>query len=141
MENQLTPIPDLAYYVDPDNPWIDLEQSAGIGEVSRIVLHHIHLRLLFEEAGHLLPPPTADELAKRLARQLCDVLSDLADEAGTSPGVDRVIDRLTALVDLLPDALFQQDRDEALANDRPAFELTTAPSKEEIACSTRQPQR
>ena len=129
MDSQLIPIPDLAYYVDPDNPWIDLEQSAGIGEVSRITLHRIHLSLLLEEAGHLLPPPPADELSRRMARELLEVLSELCDEYGRSPGIDRVIDRLSAVVDLLPDFLFQQDQDKQAAADRPDFQLTH-PTKE-----------
>ena len=124
---QLIPIPDLAYFIDPDNPWIDLEQSAGIGEVSRITIHRIHLRHLFEESGFILPPPTADELSKSLAQHLCDFLRDLAGESGRSPGVDGVIDRLTALVSILPDSLFQHDRDEAPTADRPDFQLTPSP--------------
>lgn len=108
-DDRLTTIPDLSYFINPDGVWIDLEQNAGFGEVARITLHRIHLRLLLEETGHLLPPPPADELSKRLARQLCEVLSDLCDQSGLSPTVDRVIDQLIAYKQSLPDSVFPHD--------------------------------
>jgi hypothetical protein len=67
----LTKIYDLAYEVDADK-MINLEQDMGCGEVSRICLHPIHLRLLAEEAG-ILPPSSnieADRTIARLSRQL-----------------------------------------------------------------------
>lgn len=125
MSRPMQQIPDLSYRIDPDGPWVDLEQAAGCGEVSNITLHHIHLRLLFEETGHLLPPPTADELSKRLAKQLYDALHDLTDEAGVSPSVDRLIYRLTALVEMLPNSLLEHEKEnDKPASDRPDFKLT-----------------
>lgn len=118
---QLERIYDLAFTVTPDGG-IELEQ--GFTEVNRITLHPCHVRFLFERAGHLLPPPPADELSKRLARKLSEVLNELCEEYGHSSGIDRLIDRLSAVVDMLPDTLFQQNQCEAEASDRPNFELT-----------------
>lgn len=126
MSRQMEQVPDLAFRVNGDGS-IDIEQ--GFDPVAHVTLHACQVRLLFERAGHLLPPPPADELSKRLARHLCDILHDLADESGRSPWVDGVIDRLTALVSMLPDSLFQHDRDEAPTADRPDFQLTH-PTKE-----------
>lgn len=124
---KLERIYDLAFEVMPDGS-IELEQ--GFAEVQRISLHACHVRHLLERAGHLLPPPPADELSKRMARELREVLSELCDEYGRSPGIDRVIDRLSAVVDMLPDFLFQQDKDKQEASDRPAFQLTHPTKKE-----------
>lgn len=128
----LTPIPDLAYWFDPNGPWIDLEQSADCGEVSRITMHRCHLHLLFEEAGYVTPPMRADELSRRLAQQLCSVLRDLSTETAPSPTVNRIIDKLIAYKEMLPDSIFPFDLypdedapDTRGRNDcRPDFQLT-----------------
>lgn len=67
----LTQIYDLAYEVDEDGG-VNLEQDAGCGEVSRITLHPIHVRLLAEEAGILAPSSNieADRTIARLCRQM-----------------------------------------------------------------------
>lgn len=67
----LTQIYDLAYEVDEDGS-VQLEQSAGCGEVSRITLHPVHVRLLAEEAGLLAPSSNieADRTIARLCRQM-----------------------------------------------------------------------
>lgn len=67
----LTQIYDLAYEVDEDGS-VNLEQGAGCGEVSRITLHPIHVRLLAEEAGLLAPSSNigADRTIARLCRQM-----------------------------------------------------------------------
>lgn len=67
----LTQIYDLAYEVDEDGS-VQLEQSAGCGEVSRITLHPVHVRLLAEEAGVLAPSSNieADRTIARLCRQM-----------------------------------------------------------------------
>ena len=109
-----------------------LEQDDGVGNDDRITLHSSHLRLLFEEAGHLLPPTPADELAKRLAWQLCSVLRDIADQTGLSPKVDSAITTLTAYKESLPDSVFphdlysDSDADPIVQSnqDRPDFSLT-----------------
>ncbi|MBA3773996.1 MAG: hypothetical protein H0X13_16345 [Ramlibacter sp.] len=49
----MTKIYDLAYEVNGDT--INLEQDLGCGEVDRITLHPIHLRLLAECTGLLAP--------------------------------------------------------------------------------------
>lgn len=66
----LTKIYDLAYEISGDT--INLEQDMGCGEVSRMDLHPIHLRLLAEEAGILAPSSNieADRTIARLARQM-----------------------------------------------------------------------
>lgn len=66
----MTKIYDLAYEVNGDT--INLEQDSGCGEVSRIDLHPIHLRLLAEEAGILAPSSNieADRTIARLCRQM-----------------------------------------------------------------------
>lgn len=112
-EPRVTWIPDLHYTVQPGGQFIDLEQHVGGGEMASIRLHKIHCRLLLEEAGLLSAPQAADDLTKRLASHLRDTLHDLADECGVSPGVDRIIVRLNAIIDLLPESLFQQEHDGA----------------------------
>ena len=135
MTGQMNQIPDLSFRVNSDGS-IDIEQ--GYTDVAVITLHTCHVRYLFEVAGHLLPPPTADELSKRLARQLCSVLRDLCDEAGRSPGVDSVIDTLIAYKESLPESVFPFDLypdDSAQENPqqdaaRPDFRLTHPTTKE-----------
>lgn len=67
----LTQIYDLSYEVDEDGG-VNLEQDAGCGEVSRITLHPVHVRLLAEEAGILAPSSNieADRTIARLSRQM-----------------------------------------------------------------------
>ena len=152
---QLERIYQLDFKVNADGS-IDLEQPSGFGEVDRITLHACQVRLLFERAGHLLPPPPADELAKRLARQLCELRLELCDEYGRSPSLNEAITMLGAVCDSLPDSVFPFDLypDDApeVTNrtpemDRPGFELSmqearhtakvrrTQP-KEDATCST-----
>lgn len=59
---------DLSYEVDGDS--IYLEQDAGIGEVHRMELHSIHLRLLATEAGLLKGNINAWERVETLERRL-----------------------------------------------------------------------
>lgn len=82
----MTKIYDLAYEINGDT--INLEQDLGCGEVSRVDLHPIHLRLLAEEAG-LLPSSNieANRTIARLCRQMrvlfhrIDQLDDWVSEA------------------------------------------------------------
>ena len=94
----------LDFKVNADGS-IDLEQDAGYGEVDRVTLHPCHVRYLFEQAGHLLPPAPADELSRRLARQMQQIHADLANEFGCSRGVDEAITKLAAYIDALPESL------------------------------------
>jgi hypothetical protein len=130
---KLERIYDLAFEVMPDGS-IELEQ--GFAEVQRISLHACHVRHLLERAGHLLPPPPADELTKRLARQLCELRMELSNEYGRSPGINEAITMLGAFCDSLPDSVFPfdlypDDSPEVLQRDekRPEFQLTH-PTKE-----------
>lgn len=61
---------DLAYEIDGDA--IELEQGAGCGDVSRITLHPIHLRMLAEKTGLLAPSMNIDagRTIARLSRQM-----------------------------------------------------------------------
>lgn len=61
---QLTKIFDLAYAFNGDS--IELEQDAGCGEVDRITMHRIHVRLFAEQLGIL--PPSDLEAARTVAR-------------------------------------------------------------------------
>lgn len=130
---KLERIYDLAFEVMPDGS-IELEQ--GFAEVQRISLHACHVRHLLERAGHLLPPPPADELTKRLARQLCELRMELSNEYGRNPGINEAITMLGAFCDSLPDSVFPfdlypDDSPEVLQRDekRPEFQLTH-PTKE-----------
>lgn len=66
---QMTKIFDIAYEVGGDS--VLLEQDMGCGEVHRIELHMIHLRLLAEKTG-LVPAvdPDAERTIARLCRQM-----------------------------------------------------------------------
>jgi hypothetical protein len=70
----MTQIYDLDFEIDIDGS-INLEQECGLGEVSRITLHPIHLRLLAEEVG-LVPTsdPEANRTIARLSRQMRTLL-------------------------------------------------------------------
>lgn len=122
---------DLAFEVLPDGG-IELEQGAM--EVNRVSLHACHVRLLLERAGHLLPPPPADELTRRLAWQLCSVLLELCNESGLSPTVDRVIDTLIAYKDSIPGDVFPhglyEKGEKPPVIERPEFELIQPTTKE-----------
>lgn len=63
-------IQDLNYEIHEDG--INLEQSGGCGEVDRVFLHRIHIRLLAEESGLLAPTSNleADRTIARLCRQI-----------------------------------------------------------------------
>jgi hypothetical protein len=67
----MTQIYDLAYEVDEQGD-VQLEQDAGCGEVARVTLHPIHVRLLAEEAGIMTPSSNleSDRTIARLCRQL-----------------------------------------------------------------------
>lgn len=133
---QLERIYQLDFKVNADGS-IDLEQPGGLGEVDRITLHACHVRLLLEEAGHLLPPPPANELAKRLARQLCEIRLELASEYGRSPGINEVVCLVNAFCDALPDSIFPFDMFESDAPElaarreeqRPDFQLQPSPKE------------
>lgn len=138
---------DLAFQVLPDGG-IELEQ--GFTEVNSISLHACHVRLLLERAGHLLPAPPADDLAKRLAVQLCELRDGLLLELGRSPGIDALHLQATAATDMLPDSVYPnwlyskeepgQPPTESNSTPsrvaRPEFQLTH-PIMEETPCSTR----
>lgn len=76
----MTKLYDLAYEVDADGS-VNLEQDAGFGEVSAIVLHPIHVRLLAEQVGVLAPSSDieADRTIARLCRQM-RILLDRIDQ-------------------------------------------------------------
>ena len=61
---------DLSFEIDGDA--IELEQDAGCGEVNRICLHPVHVRLLAEQTGLLAPSSNieADATIARLSRHL-----------------------------------------------------------------------
>lgn len=127
----------LAYEVHLDGS-IDLEQDCGAGNVDRVALHPCHVRHLFQEAGHLLPPEPADELSKRLARQMCQVRLELGGAYGLSPGINEAITMLQAFCDSIPDSafpfdLYETEAPELIARnpdlDRPEFQLTPPPKE------------
>lgn len=62
---------DLSYEIDSDG-MVSLEQDGGCGDVDRMTLHPIHVRLLAEETGLLAPSSNieADRTIARLTRQL-----------------------------------------------------------------------
>lgn len=139
--SQLTQIPDLSFSICKDGSFY-LEQSAGCGEIDRITLHSCHVRHLFELAGHLLPNPPADELAKNLAAQLCMIFDGLKEETGRSPGIDQLFFQVATVVDMLPESvyphwLYKYDKPSEPAKSepterkpRPEFELTHPTTKE-----------
>jgi hypothetical protein len=67
----MTKIYDLAYEIE-ENGNVQLEQDAGFGEVSRIELHPIHVRMLAEKTGILAPSSNleTDRTVARLCRQM-----------------------------------------------------------------------
>lgn len=103
MSRQMQQIPDLAFQLNPDGS-IDIEQ--GYTDVAYITLHSCHVRHLFELAGHLLPPPPADELSKNLAVQLCMIFDGLKEEIGRSPGIDQLFFQAATVVELLPNSVY-----------------------------------
>lgn len=138
MDKSFDHIDQLAYRINPDGS-VDLEQDLGAGNVERVFLHRLHVRLLLEETGHLLPPQPPDELAKRLARQLCELRLELANEYGRSPSLNEAITMLGAFCDSLPDSVFPfelyPDDSPELATrntdpDRPDFQLTHSPKEQ-----------
>ncbi len=137
MDKSFDHIDQLAYRINPDGS-VDLEQDLGAGNVERVFLHRLHVRLLLEETGHLLPPPPPDELAKRLARQLCELRMELANEYGRSPSINEAVTMANAFCDAMPDScfpfdLFESDAPELAArieNQRPDFQLTNSPKEQ-----------
>lgn len=133
---QLERIYELSFAIHADGS-IDLEQPGGLGEVDRITLHACHVRHLFEQSGHLLPPMPADEMAKRLARQLCELRFELSNEYGRSPSLNEAITMLGAFCDALPDSIFPFDMFESDAPElaarreeqRPNFQLQPSPKE------------
>lgn len=59
-----------------DDGQINLEQDAGCGEVHRVTLHQVQLRLLAERAG-LLEPATLPRGFQRRIERLRDQMHDL----------------------------------------------------------------
>ena len=140
MDKSFNYIDSLCYRINPDGS-VDLEQDLGAGNVERVFLHRVHLRLLLEETAHLLPLPPADDLAKRLAVQLCELRDGLALEFGRSPGIDALSLQATAACDMLPDAIYPNwlysDQDEKpiekekpKAAIQPEFQLQPSPRGE-----------
>ena len=66
----MTKIQALSFEIEGDA--IELEQDAGSGEVHRICLHPIHLRMLAEQTGLMAPSSNveADRTIARLSRQM-----------------------------------------------------------------------
>ena len=92
--DQLTPIPDIAFRIDDDGEFIDLEQDAGIGEVNQITLHRIHLAHIAKAAGLLDTDKAEQERAARFRERL-DLLAAMV-MTHTRPG-----DPLRAVVTVL----------------------------------------
>ncbi|MDF2463627.1 MAG: hypothetical protein K0Q43_1862 [Ramlibacter sp.] len=75
----MTKICDLAYEIDGDT--INLEQDLGCGEVSRIDLHPMHLRLLCAEAGLFKGDTDAWREVEKLSRRV-RLLADRIEHLG-----------------------------------------------------------
>lgn len=71
-----TKIPDLAYEIHED--CINLEQDGGCGEVDRVTLHSIHVRLLASSMGLLQGDADAWRRVETLERRML-VLLDRID--------------------------------------------------------------
>ena len=89
----MTKIYDLAYEVNGDT--ISLEQDLGCGDVSRIDLHRIHLRLLAEELGLVSSSSSikAHSAVARLSRQmrtLCKRIDQLEGRIGRTAATSGV---------------------------------------------------
>lgn len=89
-----TRIWDMSYEVEDD--CINIEQDAGCGEVHRVSLHPIHLRLLASEAGLLEGDADAwkrVETLERRMRSLCIRIASLDEQLWAvpvfPPGSDR----------------------------------------------------
>lgn len=81
-----TKVPDLSYEIEGD--CINIEQDAGCGEVDRISLHPIHLRLLASEAGLLEGDAYAwkrVETLERRIRALCIRIASLDEQLWAVP--------------------------------------------------------
>ena len=77
---------DLSYEIDGDA--IELEQDAGCGEINRICLHPIHLRMLAEQTGLVAPSSNID--GDRAIARLCRQMRILFDR------IDRLDDMVRA---------------------------------------------
>lgn len=75
----MTKIYDLAYEINGDT--INLEQDMGCGEISRIDLHPMHLRVLCTEAGLFRGDADAWREVEKLARRI-RVLADRIEHLG-----------------------------------------------------------
>ena len=95
-------IPDIAYEIHPDDPWIDLEQHVGGGEMASIRLHKIHLRLLLQQVGLLTAPTPADELTRRLCEKLVETYLVLAEARELSDATESLFWQLNGFLDLIP---------------------------------------
>jgi hypothetical protein len=107
MHKKIDHIANLGIVINADGG-IELKQFSSGGHCD-ISLHPSQVRHLFELAGHLLPPPSTDELTQRLARQLCEVRMELIGEQGRSPGIDCIVTLVGAYCDCLPNAVFPFD--------------------------------
>lgn len=74
-----TKIYDISFEISGES--VDLEQDAGCGEVHRIVLHAIHVRLLASEMGLMRGDASAWTLVESLQRKL-SVLRDRCEHLG-----------------------------------------------------------
>ena len=70
-KKSLTYIDPLSLQVNEDGS-VDLEQDLGSGNVERVFLHRLHVRLILEETGHLLKQPLEGELVGHLLQGLCE---------------------------------------------------------------------
>ena len=71
-----TKIPDLAYEIHGD--CVNLEQDCGVGEVDRVTMHPIHVRLIASEMGLLQGDSDAWRRVEMLERRM-RVLADRID--------------------------------------------------------------
>lgn len=103
LDKKKTWIPDIAYEIHPNAPWIDLEQNMGSGETVTIRLHRAHLRILLEEVGMLASPLQADEFTKAVCEKLCQVYLEMkAEYHHLSHQLEDVFERLDGFLDAIP---------------------------------------
>jgi len=84
MTQQLNSIYDLAYAVSKDGEEAYLEQSSGnCGEVDRITLNRIHVKLLAEKMKLAEPAPASmNEIVKLELMELLDAIGEHWEENG-----------------------------------------------------------
>lgn len=93
----MTQIYDLAYEVDEDGS-VNVEQDAGCGEVSRITLHPIHVRLIAEQVGKgmlMAQAATLDVIFNEMARKAAGLVK--LKEDGTWSFTADTMDALTRI--------------------------------------------